>query len=171
LAGPPLALIHGFALDARMWDDQFISLAEHFRVTERNVPATTGISPKSVFQVLGAGAVGTGSIRGMPFLLSLVERGFHVWPFEDGWPLVIEIYPRILTGPVRKSDPVARLEYLQKPRWRLEPKMAQLVASSEDLFDAAISALVMAQNKHELSGLKPSTDPVTMKEGQIWFPA
>jgi 3-oxoadipate enol-lactonase len=30
--GPPVVLIHGFTLDSRMWDDQFLPLAEHLRV-------------------------------------------------------------------------------------------------------------------------------------------
>src|SRR4051794_14763103 len=31
-AGPPLTLIHGFSLDARMWDDQLAALAQRYRV-------------------------------------------------------------------------------------------------------------------------------------------
>jgi 3-oxoadipate enol-lactonase len=31
-AGDAVILIHGFSLDTRMWDDQFMSLAQHFRV-------------------------------------------------------------------------------------------------------------------------------------------
>src|SRR4051812_9443671 len=31
-AGPPLVLVHGFTLDARMWDDQIDDLARHYRV-------------------------------------------------------------------------------------------------------------------------------------------
>jgi pimeloyl-ACP methyl ester carboxylesterase len=30
--GPPVALIHGLTLDTRMWDDQFLPLAAHYRV-------------------------------------------------------------------------------------------------------------------------------------------
>ena len=38
------------------------------------------------FQIGGAGAVGTGSIRGMPHLLTLARNGFGIWPFSEGWP-------------------------------------------------------------------------------------
>lgn len=31
-SGPAVVLIHGFTLDTRMWDDQFLPLAQHFRV-------------------------------------------------------------------------------------------------------------------------------------------
>jgi hypothetical protein len=41
-----------------------------------------GIAPKSVFQIGGAGAVGTASLRGMPGLLRLREAGFRIWPFD-----------------------------------------------------------------------------------------
>ncbi len=41
-----------------------------------------GIAPKSVFQIGGAGAVGTASLRGMPGLLRLREAGFRIWPYD-----------------------------------------------------------------------------------------
>ena len=147
------------------------ALREHFRRTDLAVPSVGGISPKSVFQVGGAGAVGTGSVRGWPFLLSLVERGFHVWPFNDGWPLVVEIYPRSLTGPVVKSSATARREYLRDARSRLEGNMLSTAAASEDTFDAAVSALVMAQHADELHALERSSDSQTLLEGAIWLPA
>lgn len=49
-------------------------LDQHFRRTEEQVDIVRGIKPKSVFQVGGAGAVGTGSIRGMPFLSKIKKR-------------------------------------------------------------------------------------------------
>src|ERR1035438_6219537 len=42
-----------------------------------------GIAPKSPFQIGGAGAVGTGTLRGIPELERLHEAGFRVWPFEE----------------------------------------------------------------------------------------
>jgi hypothetical protein len=49
----------------------------------------------------------------MPYLSQLSDAGFSIWPFEPpGWPLVIEIYSRLLTGELVKSDPEARTEYL-----------------------------------------------------------
>ena len=30
--GQAVVLLHGFSLDTRMWDDQFLPLAQHFRV-------------------------------------------------------------------------------------------------------------------------------------------
>ena len=35
--GAPVVLVHGFTLDTRMWDDQFLPLAEHYRVVRYDV--------------------------------------------------------------------------------------------------------------------------------------
>jgi len=35
--GPSLVLIHGFTLDTRMWDDQFATFAQHYRVVRYDV--------------------------------------------------------------------------------------------------------------------------------------
>ena len=45
-----------------------------------------GLSPKSIFQLAGPGAVGPGSLRGMPLLTTLRDRGFAVWPFDPVGP-------------------------------------------------------------------------------------
>jgi hypothetical protein len=66
-----------------------------------------------VFQIGGAGAVGTGSIRGMLYLRNLREGGFSVWPFDPPNPhTAMEIRPRALTGPVTKSDMSSGERYL-----------------------------------------------------------
>jgi uncharacterized protein (TIGR00369 family) len=128
-----------------------------------NVPA------KSVFQIGGAGAVGTGSIRGMPCLRRLRDGGFSVWPFDPPHrPIVVEIYPRALTGAVTKSDPVARAAFLT--RLDLDDEVGRLAGSSEDAFDAAVSALVMSRCEAELSVLEAVTDPTVLLEGVIWRP-
>src|ERR1700677_712425 len=84
-----------------------------------------GITPKSPFQIGGSGSVGTGSLRAMPFLLRLREAGVRTWPFEsaalteksrspagmttrkanaNARPLVVEMYTRLMTGAVAKSN-------------------------------------------------------------------
>ena len=141
-----------------------------FRRTELECERVGGIGPKSVFQVNGLGSVGTGSILGMPFLLDLHNAGFSIWPFDaPGWPKVVEIYPRVLTGPVRKTDWAARRQYLRSRD--LPPTLRRLAEDSDDAFDAAISSLVMARHVDWLSLLGPSTDPVIGLEGQIWTPS
>jgi hypothetical protein len=49
----------------------------------------------------------------MPMLRRLRAQGFAVWPFDAfSMPLLVEIYPRVFTGNVVKSNPVARQHYL-----------------------------------------------------------
>jgi hypothetical protein len=84
-----------------------------------------------VFQINRAGAVGTGSLRGMPILRQLHDEGFSIWPFDtSGWPRVIEIYPRLLTDVVKKSNRASRVQYLNDRFPNL----------SRDHFDDAIHA-------------------------------
>src|SRR5207249_2347049 len=101
---------------------------------------------KSVFQIAGAGAVGTGSLRGMPALLDLRAAGFAIWPFDPPrLPMAVEIYPRWLTGRVNKSSPIARALYLATRFGEENRALLRTAASSEDAFDAAVSALRMAR--------------------------
>jgi hypothetical protein len=147
------------------------ALDAHFRRTEVRIGAANSIKPKSTFQIGGAGAVGTGSIRGMPFLPRLRNEGFAIWPFDDPRErMVVEIYPRSLTGPVVKSSEAARAEYvMDRHRWRLPEGFASKAIGSEDAFDAAVSALVMDTHCEQFQSLR-SGDPLSRIEGEIWAP-
>ena len=143
---------------------------ERFRKTERDCAHDVGISPKSVFQIGGAGAVGTGSIRGMPILKILREAGFCIWPFDPpGWPKVVEIYPRALTGPVNKSSGDARRTYLRTNYQKLSQRFVIKAVSCEDAFDAAVSALVMLKRTDELAELPQATSRHDLLEGTMWY--
>jgi hypothetical protein len=146
-------------------------LAAHFRQTELLAPAVGGIRPKSPFQVGGAGAVGTGSLRGMAVLRRLRQAGFSIWPFDPfGWPLVVEIYPRLLTGAVSKKRLEARRTYLAALVPALPEEFQLAAIGSDDAFDAAISALAMARHVAELTNLPVIDEPWARLEGQIWWP-
>jgi len=146
----------------------------------RDVPADRALrrtdrdarTAKSVFQVGGAGAVGTGSMRGMPWLLALARQGFSVWPFQKpGWPRVVEIYPRALVrGRVNKSRWAARHAYVFERFGDQPPELLERAAGSQDAFDATVSALVMAEHERELSALHRGDDPLAAIEGTIWRP-
>ena len=141
------------------------------RETERTCPPVRDIAPKSTFQIGGAGAVGTGSVRGMAALDELRRAGFAIWPFDPPrLPLVVEIYPRLFTGPVAKSRPSARLAYLQGAWGAAMGELATVAASGEDAFDAAVSALAMAAAVDELVALPPIDDARSRLEGVIWRP-
>jgi hypothetical protein len=110
----------------------------------------------------------------MPVLHRLASQGAAIWPAapgaDDGRPVLIEIYPRLLTGPVRKSDPAARAELLARRFPDLAPEHRRLATGSEDAFDAAVSALVMVEHLGDLGSLPPEPDAMVRLEGRIWHP-
>jgi len=146
-------------------------LPAHLRHTEACVGRCSKIRPRSTFQIGGAGAVGTGSLRGMPFLLELRAAGCAVWPFDaPGHLTIIEIYPRLLTGPVTKSRAQTRGAYLERIARSWTAQHRSDAQQSEDAFDAAVSALTMSARWEGL----PSSDsltPIAALEGQIWEPS
>ena len=142
----------------------------HLRRAEASI-AVGRISPKSTFQIGGAGAVGTGSVRGMPHLRRLQAAGFSIWPFDPASPwTILELYPRLCTGPVHKSSREQRTAYLAGSPWSVAPAFAAAIMESQDAFDAAISALVMDDHLADLTKLEQSADPVTLLEGDVWRP-
>ena len=136
----------------------------------RRTELAHGAAAKSVFQIGGAGAVGTGSVRGMPYLGDLVRAGFNVWPFSAGLPSVVEIYPRELTGPVRKSRWRERHALLMSRFPEQRAELLERAAGSEDAFDAAVSALTMSRHQGSLNGTVPRLSEDEKLEGRIWRP-
>ncbi len=142
---------------------------EPFRRTELAV-ARKAANPKSIFQIGGAGAVGTGSIRGMPLLARLHDAGFSIWPFDmPAWPLVVEIYPRLLTGAVNKSSQSSRASYLAKLAALMSKEFFDAASRSEDAFDAAVSVLAMSRRTVEFGELRQSIETWELIEGKIWY--
>ena len=142
------------------------------RATERAL-SVGGIAPKSTFQIGGAGAVGTGSVRGWPHLLRLREAGYAVWPFDAPAtpPVLVEVWPRLCTGPVVKSDPLARARYLQARLEHVQGDVRDMMCASEDAFDAGCTALVMAEHAPTFTRLDPPDHPVARGEGWVWAPS
>ncbi len=143
------------------------------RATELRLREETGLRPLSVFQIGGAGAVGVGSIRGMPVLRRLRAAGFSVWPFDEpGWPRVVEIWPRLFLGRrLRKSDAGDRRRLLAE-RYPAVAGAARADAErSDDAFDALVSALEMDRHRDELAQLGRAVDRLSRLEGVIWRPA
>jgi len=143
------------------------------------VARIAGIAPKSVFQIGGAGSVGTASLRGMPGLLVLRAAGFRVWPFDAPSvkkPMAVEIYTRLMTGAVNKSSEAARTGYLAKKRREnalyagLSRGVMAKARGSEDAFDALVTALVMVEHRREFARLRRTEDEVFRMEGRTWVP-
>ena len=146
-------------------------LPEHFRATESAIAAIGGIRPKSTFQIGGAGSVGSGSIRAFPVLARLREAGFAIWPFDAARrPMVVEVWPRACTGPVVKSDWRARREYVDAHYPGLRVDLRDATVASEDAFDAAVTALVMAAHADQLRSPTPPPLDAALLEGWVWLP-
>lgn len=141
-----------------------------------------GITAKSPFQIGGSGSVGTGSLRAMPAMARLRDAGFRVWPFDKPEladnpprPLLVEIYSRLLTGPVAKSNSAARKAYLSSRRRdpgyaALSRSALQAACANEDAFDALVSCVEMVRCRCELAALQATSDPVLALEGITWRP-
>lgn len=143
--------------------------ATEVRVGER------GRVPRSTFQLGGAGAVGTGSVRGWPHLLRLRRAGWGIWPWDgavNGRPLVVEVWPRLFAPDVVKSSFAARSAHVRDPTvgLALDGEMEAKAIVSDDAFDAAVTASAMAGRLGDLLALAPSTDRLDLIEGRIWDP-
>jgi hypothetical protein len=142
-----------------------------WRATESEALLVRGVGPKPIFQIAGAGTVGTGSLRGMPYLAMLQDAGFSIWPFDrERLPMAIEIYPRYLTGAVNKSSRVARALYLQAHHAGERRELLKIAESSEDAFDAAVSAACMARFSSEFACGPSDRTALDRLEGRIWRP-
>ena len=127
------------------WRDRCtLPVDRRFRRCEERFPTA-----KSIFQLVGNGQVGAGSVRGMPLLPRLRAAGFAIWPFDaPGDRVAFEIYPRALVplageqGPFRTSDER----------------------------DAVCSAIVLWHHRHQVARLAPATDAVGRIEGDVWVP-
>jgi len=129
-----------------------------------------GWNPKSTFQIGGAGAIGTGSLRGMQTLLDLRRNGFSIWPFDTvALPCIFEIYPRSFTGVINKSSRNARAVYLEEHLARVAPEAAIAMArDSEDAFDALCSVVGLVHQRQECAQLRQAQDTITLLEGAIF---
>ena len=146
-------------------------LPAHFRVTEEQISSVGGIRPKSTFQVSGAGSVGAGSVRGFPVLQRLRAGGFTVWPFDAADPpVVVEVWPRMMSGPVVKSRADARARHLAAYAPTMRTDLRDLAIESDDAFDAAVTALAMAPSAASIARLPRATGAATLLEGQVWSP-
>lgn len=115
-----------------------------FRRCEARYPTA-----KSVFQLVGNGQVGAGSVRGMALLPRLRAAGFAIWPFDDpGDRVAFEIYPSALRRLVEAPGPF----------------------DSNDERDAVASAFAMWKHRAAIARLRRTEDPVALLEGDVWDP-
>lgn len=107
---------------------------------------------KSIFQLVGNGQVGAGSVRGMPYLERLRASGFAIWPFDHATDrTVMEIYPSLMR--------------------KLAPHHDVGPFANEHERDAVVSARVIWDHRETIAKLEAATDPVTRIEGDVWMPS
>ena len=124
---------------------------ELFRRCDRRVRA------KSIFQLAGAGHVGTGSLRGMPLLAQLRATGYSVWPFDPpSERTIVEIYPSRLREIGHAVSLTDRIHAMYR---------------NDNTRDAVESACVMWEHRDELALLTAAGDAVTRIEGDVWMPS
>jgi Protein of unknown function (DUF429) len=146
-----------------------LETADRFRVCEQRLRARHR-QPKSIFQIGGAGAVGTGSLRGMPWLAWLRARGFAIWPFDAvGTHTALEVYPSLFAN-VATHDSAGRGAHLAPlPSTLLGAHERAAAIASDDAFDAVVSALAMWERREQLLSLRAATDETGTIEGEIWL--
>lgn len=177
----PVALWEHMAAEADSWLEPkppFWSAAggapkegDPFRQTDREL-RKRNLFPTSPFKLVGPSQVGRGSVLGMGHLLKLKRAGFHIWPFASGLPLVVEIYPAALYPPgfKGKNNPHAIAEAV-RDNPAIGEKLKAHAACSQDAFDAATSALRMAECAPQFGKLRPAAAGSRYAlEGQIWTP-
>jgi hypothetical protein len=144
-----------------------------FRSTEID-SRRPGVRPLSTFQIGGIGAVGAQSMLGMVQLDRLAEAGCHIWPFDDpGWPLVLEIFPRLLVRQLCPGLAGSRGEKLRAQLVEgLPPEFLgghrDKVLSNHDAFDAAVSAWALWLSRNRVVSLVRDTEAPYSEEGRIW---
>ncbi|HEX5095401.1 MAG TPA: hypothetical protein VFX21_05280 [Acidimicrobiia bacterium] len=128
-----------------------VPLGQRFRRCETRLRGE-GFQPKSLFQLVGNGQVGAGSVRGMPLLATLRGAGFAVWPFDAAAErTVMEMYPSLLRARAPHLDTGSH--------------------PNEHARDATVAALVMWEHRDALARLDATKDPVVALEGDVWDPA
>ncbi|MEI6446975.1 MAG: hypothetical protein WCO96_03720 [Actinomycetes bacterium] len=143
------------------------------RETDTLTISESGVGPRqarSPFQVSGAGSVGASTVRGLPHLRSLRDAGFSIWPWDDAKaPVAIEIWTRLALGDTVKSDPAARAAAVQAER-RIPERLADRAVSSEDCFDATLSALWLWDHSESILAGRRLSRPADRLEGRTWIP-
>jgi len=141
------------------------------RETDVSTAAAAGQTARSPFQLSGAGSVGASTLRGMPFLQDLRNAGFRIWPWDDAAPpAAVEIWTRVAIGDTVKSDPVARIAAV-KAHPGIPAELQSTASASEDLFDAAMTALWLSGNEGQLKSSKRSRRKADLLEGRTWLPS
>lgn len=147
---------------------------DRFRRTEM-ASKRPGASPQSPFQLTGAGSVGAQSLRGMAQLARLEQAS--VWPFDPpGWPLVVEVFPRLFVRELR-PDLIALsggelveelVESSPESTWGGRGDWHDTLLESQDAVDAVASAWGLWATRSALASLPDEREHTYLLEGRIF---
>lgn len=145
-----------------------------FRRTEM-AAKRPGASPQSPFQLTGAGSVGSQSLRGMAQLARLENAA--VWPFDrPGWPLVVEVFPRLFLRELR-PDLIAlsggelveqMVETSPEKMWGGRAEWRDALLESQDAIDATAAAWGLWATRSILAALPEESEHTYLLEGRIF---
>ena len=147
------------------------------RETEERVWRRTGVEPKSVFQLSGAGRVGGQSVRGMTELYALQSVGWRIWPFDaPGRQAIVEVLPRALwrahatrQGASSPSEARAALAPILCGFLQVEDlDLCDLITWEHSAFEAAFIAWALSKTAPALPDL--TDHAMAQREGWIWRP-
>jgi molybdopterin molybdotransferase len=160
--------------------------------TTETAATSPGATPKSVWQLAGAGAVGAQTLTGLPVLARLRRRfagNLSVWPFEAPAQITLaEVYPSMLADAVRlasAADPglppdAHQVRLLARALTGLDPQMRADLLDRRRLPEAAhaegwiLGSGQQAQLRAALSAhLTPPrlrNDCFAMPQGVAWVP-
>ncbi len=161
-------------------DDRFFAEArfEELRKTE-----TLAQGAESVFKLVGPRQVGKGALRGIPYLAKFAKerpQTHVIWPFsgQTAGPrvVVVEIFPRVFMGRVKKSVVQARLELLNNLRTDnviIPGHVREAALAFPDALDALMGAVGLwyeETQKDRLASYDTSmyNDPAVRREGWIY---
>ncbi len=144
------------------------------RETERRLRGRA--RPFSVFQLVGAGAVGVASLRGMATLHAISQAGACVWPFDEdaggAGAVVAEVWPRLAAPHVNKSSADERVAHVRSLGEEVDGLDAcePAVRRTDDAFDALVAAVALWRAREALARLPDDSSPTERLEGRIWQP-
>lgn len=147
---------------------------DEYRVTERAAMAS-GARPASVLQLSGPGSVGAQSLWGMPQLLRLADAGVAIWPFDaPRLPMAAEVFPRqmarwLAAGAAGLNGDAFRVAAVAE-LGEAVAGYADVLAGSQDAFDAAAAALGLWHAVGDVTATGPPATPEERIEGRILMP-
>jgi hypothetical protein len=163
---------HAHLINSRWLSGRAYSSA-NLRATERAARLTTGATPQSIFNAVGAAQVGPSSTSGMRVLLHLRQTHgdkISIWPFDhldDDRSLIVEIFPRYFPLSRGLSPKLSDHVLLNAALKEFGSQPVETAPKSEDEGDALLSAAALRSLSADYNLFKVASEYVAT-EGWIF---